>query len=71
MIGQILIDMGYVSAEGLQQALAEQHRRAACGERIRLGELVLEMGFVTSDQLARAVRRLETATKYMRPTARV
>lgn len=63
MIGQALIDMGYLSPEGLQQALAEQHRRAGAGERIRLGELVVEMRFVTKEQLARALKTLETPVR--------
>lgn len=69
MLGQTLIDMGFMSAEGLQQALAEQHRRAGCGERIRLGELVVEMGFVSSEQLARALKKLESSRGYVRHAA--
>lgn len=51
MIGEVLVAHGLISEDGLAQALAEQRRRAAAGERIRLGELLVEMGFLTTTEL--------------------
>lgn len=61
MLGQILVAQGALSREGLGQALAEQGRRVACGEPVRLGELLVEMGLVTATQLSRARAERETA----------
>lgn len=55
MIGQRLIERGLLSREGLDQALAEQRRRAVSGQRIRVGELLVEMGSITEAQLAQAL----------------
>lgn len=61
MIGETLIAMGLLSHDGLQQALAEQHRRHAAREPIRLGELLIAMGYVTETEVQLALLQRESA----------
>lgn len=55
MIGRILVEQGAVSSRKLEEALAEQRRRAARGTQVRLGELLVEMRAVTPTQLSKAL----------------
>ena len=50
-IGQILVDLGYVSDEQLELILEEQQQRA--GQL--LGQVAMDMGLVNDDQLAQAL----------------
>ncbi|MBN1854796.1 MAG: Flp pilus assembly complex ATPase component TadA [Pirellulales bacterium] len=50
-IGQILVDLGYISDEQLE-LLVDEHRQHA--ERL-IGQVAMEMGLVTDEQLAQAL----------------
>ena len=50
-IGQILVDMGFISDEQLEMLLEEQQRQP--GEK--LGKIAEELGLITDDQLAQAL----------------
>jgi len=54
-LGDFLIEAGALTAEQLQQTLAEQAARKCRGQPIQLGELLLESGLVTLETLARAL----------------
>jgi type IV pilus assembly protein PilB len=51
-LGQLLLARGVVTAEQIEQALAEQKDK---GHRKLLGELLVEMGFCTENQIASAL----------------
>jgi type IV pilus assembly protein PilB len=51
-LGQLLLARGIVTAEQIEQALAEQKDK---GHRKLLGELLVEMGFCTENQIASAL----------------
>ena len=50
-IGQILVDLGYVSDDQLELLLEEQHQRT--GQL--LGQVAQDMGLINDDQLAQAL----------------
>ena len=50
-IGQILVDMGFISDEQLEMLLEEQQQQP--GEL--LGKIAEEMGIITDDQLVQAL----------------
>ncbi|MCC6493967.1 MAG: Flp pilus assembly complex ATPase component TadA [Pirellulales bacterium] len=50
-IGQILVDLGYVSDEQLELLLDEQHQRS--GQM--LGQVAMDMGLINDEQLAQAL----------------
>lgn len=51
-IGQVLVDMGAVTEDQLQEALARQSQG---GQRLMLGEILIGMGLVDPDTMLRAV----------------
>jgi type IV pilus assembly protein PilB len=51
-IGDLLLDMGAVTSEQIEAAVAEQKRR---GNDLLLGEVVVQMGFCTEDDIVRAL----------------
>ena len=51
-LGQLLLARGIVTAEQIEQALAEQRDK---GHRKLLGELLVEMGYCTENQIASAL----------------
>ena len=51
-LGQLLLSHGIVTAEEIEQALAEQSDK---GHRKLLGELLVEMGYCTDNQIASAL----------------
>lgn len=53
-VGEILLDLGMITREQLDGALAEQAQGAP---RRRLGEILVERGSITYDQLLEALRR--------------
>ena len=50
-IGQILVDLGFISDDQLEQLLEEQQQRPGR----RLGKVAEELGYVTDEQLAQAL----------------
>jgi type IV pilus assembly protein PilB len=50
-IGQILVDLGYVSDDQLELLVDEQHQRP--GQK--LGQVAMDMGLINDDQLAQAL----------------
>ncbi|MCM8779009.1 MAG: Flp pilus assembly complex ATPase component TadA [Candidatus Omnitrophica bacterium] len=50
LLGEILLEKGYISRENLATALAEQKKTGA-----RLGQILLKLGFVTEKQLATCI----------------
>ena len=50
-LGQILVDLGYISDEQLEVLVEEQHERP--GQLI--GQVAMDMGLITDDQLAQAL----------------
>src|SRR5574337_77622 len=50
-IGQILVDLGFITEDQLETLLAEQQQRP--GEM--LGQIAMSMGMLTDDQLAQAL----------------
>ena len=48
-IGQVLVDLGYISEEQLELLLDEQQQRP--GQL--LGQVAMDMGLINDDQLAR------------------
>jgi len=53
-LGQLLLERNIVTAEQIDQALAEQKEK---GHRKLLGELLVEMGYCTENQIAAALAR--------------
>ena len=51
-VGQILLDRGLVTADQIEQALAEQKQG---GHRKLLGEMIVELGFCSEDQVVEAL----------------
>ena len=49
-LGDVLIDAGVITVDGLQAAL--DHQRDSSGDRHRLGELLVELGFADERQIA-------------------
>ncbi len=56
-IGEILVEMGYLSSDQLKKALevAQATRASKPAEKALLGKIMINMGLITEDQLARAV----------------
>ncbi len=50
-IGRLALDRGFITATQLREALEEQQRRAASGEKTDMGHLLLELGSITVEQL--------------------
>jgi len=50
-LGELLVDGGFLTADDLDVALAEQERRPEC----RLGEILVGRGYLTGSALARAL----------------
>jgi type IV pilus assembly protein PilB len=50
-IGQILVDLGFLTEERLEMLLEEQQQRP--GEM--LGQIAMSMGLITDEQLAQAL----------------
>ena len=50
-IGQILVDLGFITDEQLEQLLEEQQQRPGR----RLGKVAEDLGYVTDEQLAQAL----------------
>lgn len=55
-IGQILLNLGYLTEAQLQQALQLQRQRRQQGVRRTLGEICVEQGFCEMRHVARAMR---------------
>jgi len=51
LIGEILISLGYVSAEHINEA--RRHQMQAAGKKI--GECLVELGYLKRDDIARAL----------------
>lgn len=51
LIGEVLVQSGYLTSEQLEAALKEQKNRPGR----RLGEIVIDMGFVTEHQTLEAL----------------
>jgi hypothetical protein len=62
-LGEVLVEQGAVSREGLEAALAEQRRRAS-ELGVPLGQLLVERGDISPDELRRAVERHVEHTIY-------
>jgi type IV pilus assembly protein PilB len=56
-IGEVLVNSGVISAEQLDQALAEQGAVPAGTPRRRVGSVIVDMGFATEAQVAQALAR--------------
>jgi hypothetical protein len=59
LIGEILVDLGFVTLPEVNQA----RRKQMLGPNVLLGEYLVELGFVTPDQLLEALAR-QTAELY-------
>jgi DNA-binding NarL/FixJ family response regulator len=47
LLGQLLLEKGYINENQLERALAEQHKT-----KILLGEILIRLGFITPEELA-------------------
>ena len=63
LLGQILVELGYVTVYQLDEALHAQRteqqaskRKAAEQEQKPLGQIMLELGYCTPNQLIRAIQ---------------
>ena len=54
-LGEVLIARGVLSAEALDAALQEQHRRRNAGDLVPLGEILMQHKLVTARVLAQAL----------------
>ncbi len=68
LFGKIAVDMGFVTAEQLTDALAEQAEDSLSNRPHRfIGSILFEHGWITKDQIDFVVRRLferEELTKW-------
>lgn len=66
-IGEIMIEMGYITRPQLERAILKQKETHIFGYKWQLlGEILLELGFVTEDQLRNALleQRIRLRNKY-------
>jgi type IV pilus assembly protein PilB len=54
-LGEVLVELGVITAEQLDAALHDQRESTAKGRRIRLGKALIERGDVTDRQIAQAL----------------
>ncbi len=59
LLGEVALELGYVSAAQLYEALTAQQRRKSDGLPDKLlGQMLLELGHVTPDQIQEIVAKL-------------
>ena len=57
LLGQILVELGYITIYQLDEALYIQQSDAASGkEQKPLGQILLELGYCTPNQLIRGIQ---------------
>ena len=49
--GKVAVELGYVTAAQVEEAIKEQHTCALAGLRKRLGEILIDKGYLTPEQL--------------------
>jgi hypothetical protein len=56
LLGQVLVELGYVTVYQLDQALEIQRTTSKTAEREPLGQVLLELGYCNPNQLIRAIQ---------------
>ncbi len=57
LLGQILVELGYITIYQLDEALHIQRQDVAAGrEQKPLGQILLELGYCTPNQLIRSIQ---------------
>lgn len=57
LLGQILVELGYITIYQLDEALRIQREQDEAGkEHLQLGQIVLELGYCGPNQLIRAIQ---------------
>ncbi len=56
LLGQILVELGYVTVYQLDQALEIQRSASKAVEHQPLGQILLELGYCNPNQLIRAIQ---------------
>jgi hypothetical protein len=56
LLGQVLVELGYVTVYQLDQALEIQRTASKTAEREPLGQVLLELGYCNPNQLIRAIQ---------------
>ena len=62
-IGQMAVERGLMTAQDLQDALAEHHKRLAAGSRVPFGELLIDLECISRRQLRRLLTAQGTAPR--------
>lgn len=66
-IGEILIEMGYVTSPQLEEALRKQKDLAEQGQSpMRLASVMIKLGFINTDQMSDALSLQEERVRNMR-----
>jgi hypothetical protein len=57
LLGQILVELGYITIYQLEEGLAVQRKDAQAGiEQKPLGQILLELGYCSPNQLIRGIQ---------------
>ena len=70
-IGEVMISLGLVSKDDLDDALIEQEIARRRGEEIMIGYVLVEMGVLTNVQLIEVYREYKRRLKFTRKPRRL
>tara|TARA_B100000686_G_C16563599_1_gene849114 strand:+ start:659 stop:919 length:261 start_codon:yes stop_codon:yes gene_type:complete len=70
-IGEVMISLGLVSKDDLDDALIEQEIARRKGEEIMIGYVLVEMGVLTNVQLIEVYREYKRRLKFTRKPRRL